>query len=65
MPRSLTPYIFFTANRCPSDKLVIEQAIYERRRDSMKKRLDAMSAFAFDDTDCRVRHMLQYFGQRL
>ena len=65
VPRSLTPYIFFTANRCPSDKLIIEQAIYERRRDSMKKRLDAMSAFAFDDTDCRVRRMLQYFGQRL
>ena len=65
VPRSLTPYIFFTANRCPGEKLVIEQAIYERRRDSMKKRLDAMSAFAFDDTDCRVRHMLQYFGQRL
>lgn len=38
--------------------------VYERQRERMKSRLDAMSRFVFDSSECRVRGMLRYFGEK-
>lgn len=63
IPRKRTPYIYFTANRRPSDELSFPREVYEERRAKMAERLDAMRRFAFDDISCRVRGMLTYFGE--
>jgi len=63
IPHKHTPYIYFTANRRPSDELTFPREVYENRRDKMVQRISAMRRFAFDDEHCRVRHMLEYFGE--
>lgn len=65
VPRTSTPYIYFTSNRIPSDKLSIPREIYEDRRTRMVERIDAMKKFAFDDNSCRVATMLRYFGEEI
>lgn len=62
VPRRQMPYVVFTANRCPSDKLTFGKDIYEDRREQMKRQLNAMLDFVFNDSGCRVQRMLQYFG---
>lgn len=64
IPRKSTPYIYFTANRCPSSELTFPDAVYARRKDAMELRLKAMEKFAYDDGNCRVAHMLRYFGEK-
>ncbi len=64
IPRKSTPYIYFTANRCPSKELTFPDAVYKQRKDAMELRLKAMEQFAFNDGECRVAHMLRYFGEK-
>ncbi len=63
IPRRRTPFIFFTANRVPGEKLLIPRSVYEDRREAMERQIKAMSEFMFDDTHCRVAGMLSYFGE--
>ncbi len=63
IPRTRTPYIYFTANRCPSEQLTFPLSVYEERRERMAQRLEAMKDFAFGNDSCRVRRMLNYFGE--
>ncbi|MBO4943449.1 MAG: RecQ family ATP-dependent DNA helicase [Muribaculaceae bacterium] len=63
VPRTSTPYIYFTANRIPSGQLSIPRTIYEDRRSKMEERTAAMKKFAYDDSSCRVATMLRYFGE--
>ncbi len=65
VPRTSTPYIFFTANRAPSDKLSIPREIYEDRRARMEERIKAMEDFAYGDDRCRTATMLRYFGEEV
>lgn len=64
IPRTRTPYLYFTANRRPSSELTFPKEVYENRRAKMEERLEAMKQFAFDDSSCRVRRMLGYFGEK-
>lgn len=64
IPKSHTPYITFTANRCPSAELTFPKAVYENLRARMEERLEAMKEFAFNDESCRVERMLRYFGEK-
>jgi superfamily II DNA helicase RecQ len=43
--------------------IVIGKAVYEDRKEIMKARLDAVMEYAFSDKGCRVRRMLDYFGE--
>lgn len=63
IPRRCTPHVCFTANRVPGKQLSFPKEVYEDRRDAMKRQLEAMTAFAFDDSSCRVAGMLRYFGE--
>ncbi len=63
IPRNRTPYISMLANRIEADRLVIPRIVYEERREAMERRLKAMENFIFDDSECRVRRMLRYFGE--
>lgn len=63
IPRRGTAQVLFTANRVPSDKLTFPKEVYEDRRRAMERQIAAMTAFAYDDSRCRVAGMLRYFGE--
>ena len=63
IPRRGTAQLLFTANRVPADKLTFSKEVYEDRRAAMERQLAAMTAFAYDDSRCRVAGMLRYFGE--
>lgn len=64
IPKSHTPYITFTANRCKSEELTFPKEVYENLRHRMEERMEAMKDFAFGDDSCRVERMLRYFGEK-
>ena len=63
VPRSLIPYIYYPTSRDLPKHVIIGRDVYEARRDVMAARIAAMRAFVFDDSRCRVRQMLEYFGE--
>jgi ATP-dependent DNA helicase RecQ len=63
VPRKRTPYIFMPTSREELRFIMIGRDVYEGRREIMRKRLAAVADYAFNDGDCRVRRMLDYFGE--
>ncbi len=63
VPRSANPYICYTTSRELSKYLTIPRAVYEDRRALYEQRLNAVKRLAFDDTTCRQRTILEYFGE--
>lgn len=64
IPGKKTPYIIFTRERQETDRLVIRREIYEDRKESYTKRINAMLEYADSDTACRSRMLLRYFGEK-
>ncbi|MDE6628625.1 MAG: RecQ family ATP-dependent DNA helicase [Muribaculaceae bacterium] len=63
VPRSNTPYIYFTSSRQPESDIILPKSIYEHRRKDMEERIGAMKRFLFADSSCRVNTLLRYFGE--
>lgn len=63
IPRNRTPYIFMATRRVESRHVELPPSIYENRRNVMAQELEAMKDFIFNDSSCRVRRMLAYFGE--
>lgn len=64
VPRRTTPYIYYPTSRELPKHIIMPTEVYERQRERMKSRLDAMSDFVFNASECRVRGMLRYFGEK-
>lgn len=64
VPRKRTPYIYVATSREESRYVEIGRSIYEDRIAAMKQRVEAMIDYATNDTGCRVRRMLRYFGEK-
>lgn len=64
IPRKTTPYIIYTTSRELPKHLIIPLEVYERQRERMEHRVNAMKQFAFDSAECRVNTMLRYFGEK-
>lgn len=63
VPRRRTPFVFVLTAREESKYVQIGKKIYEERFEIMSRRLEAMIDYAFSDSGCRVRKMLDYFGE--
>ena len=63
IPRRTTPYIYMTTSREEPRHLVIPTEVYERQRERMERRIEAVKRFAFDQTVCRTSTLLRYFGE--
>lgn len=63
VPRSTTPYIYFTTRREETRHVLIPRDIYEVQRERMEKRIRAMQDYVFSSDGCRVSRMLRYFGE--
>lgn len=65
IPRTSSPFIFFSTSREEPRHLLFPKEIYELRREKMRQRIDAVKQFAFDPSECRVSTLLKYFGEEV
>ncbi|MDE7468330.1 MAG: RecQ family ATP-dependent DNA helicase [Muribaculaceae bacterium] len=65
IPRSANPIIYYPFRREETRHVSIPRSVYEDRQKLAEHRIDAMTDFVFDDTKCRVRGMLEYFGENV
>lgn len=63
IPKSNQPLIYFPTSREEPRHVVIPRAVYEERLARATERMEAMRDFVFGSQECRVRHMLKYFGE--
>ena len=63
IPRKTTPYLIYPTSREEPRYIVIPTDVYERQRERMQQRIDAMKAFTFDTDKCRANTLLRYFGE--
>lgn len=63
IPRSGLPLIHVPTAREETKCLVIGKDIYENRKEQMSERIESVIDFAFNNTTCRVKRMLRYFGE--
>lgn len=64
IPHKKTPYIIYTRERVESERLNIPPAVYEERKARYEQRIRAMLDYVTNDTACRSRMLLHYFGEQ-
>lgn len=62
VPRRQQPYLFFPSRRVLAKYIELSKEVYDRRRECMKQRIDAMKRLVFDPEVCRSNAILEYFG---
>lgn len=62
IPKRRLPYIYFPTRREETKRVVIPREVYEVQLERAQARIEAMRDYVFNDTSCRVRRMLAYFG---
>lgn len=63
VPRSRTPYIYFPTSREEPRYVSIPKSIYEERLKKLQYRVESMIDYADNGDSCRVKRMLDYFGE--
>ncbi len=63
VPRRQTPYLYFPTRRVQKRYIELDAAVYDRMRERMERRIEAMRRFAFDADTCRAATILRYFGE--
>lgn len=63
VPRRSQPYLFFPSRRVLKKYIELPEDVYDRRRERMKQRIDAMKRLVFDPEMCRSNAILEYFGE--
>lgn len=63
LPSSDKPQIRFLQERIVVDRLNVDVARIARAREASGRRLEAMQAYAVNETACRSRLLLAYFGE--
>ena len=64
IPRKKTPYIIYTRERIEAQLIHISPEIYEERKARYETRINAMLEYVTNDTLCRSRMLLEYFGEK-
>ena len=63
VPRRTTPYLYYSTSREEPRHLIIPREVYERQRERMEVRIEAVKKFAFAREGCRAKSLLEYFGE--
>lgn len=63
IPRRKTPLIYFPTSMEEERYVVIGKNIYEERKDILQKRIEAMIAYGYSQSDCRQKILKNYFGE--
>lgn len=64
VPRRRTPYMHIPTSREETKYITIGRAVYEERREIMRRRIEAMIDFAGTKESCRITRLLDYFGEK-
>ncbi len=64
IPRKQVPYIRYMQRREDSEHVQLSKEIYEERLTQYKERIEAMLRYAKDNSRCRSRQLLEYFGEK-
>ena len=64
IPQKKTPYIIYTRERVEMRHLQIPRSVYEERKERYEKRISAILDYVANDTVCRSRILLRYFGEK-
>lgn len=64
IPHKKTPYIIYTRERVEAQRIHISLEVYEHRKARYETRINAMLDYVTNDTVCRSRMLLDYFGER-
>ena len=62
-PRNSLPKVLFTRPRVDEKYLFYDRSVYDSRKQVAKKRLDSVTHYVTDNTVCRSRQLLAYFGE--
>jgi len=64
IPGKKTPYIIYTRERQETDRIYLSKEVYEKRKESYRRRIEAMIEYAESENKCRSRMLLHYFGEK-
>lgn len=64
IPGKKTPYIIYTRERQETDRIYLSKEVYEERKESYRRRIEAMIEYAESEYKCRSRMLLHYFGEK-
>ena len=63
IPRVRTPLIIMNYERLLESNFYLSPGRYTERKEMFKQRIEAIIEFARNDTVCRSRQLIEYFGQ--
>ena len=63
IPRKRTPYITFLQRRIDKSQIYLSPEVYDDRKREYETRIKAILSYASDNTVCRSRQLLRYFGE--
>lgn len=63
IPERSVPLLTYTRNRVLPEEIVISKTVYEERKAQFEKRIESIINYAENDTVCRSRQLLRYFGE--
>ena len=64
IPRRKTPYISYTRPREDGFRVIIPQEVWEVRKEQFTAHIKSIINYAKNDTICRSRQLLLYFGEK-
>ncbi len=64
IPRKQVPYIRYMQRREDCEHVLLSKEVYEERLTQYKERIEAMLRYAKDNSKCRSRQLLEYFGEK-
>ena len=63
IPQKKTPYVRYLQRREDPEHIHIMPSVYEERKEQFRQRIHAIIGYATNDTVCRSRQLLRYFGE--
>ena len=63
IPAKKTPFIIYTCNRVETNRVNLNNDVYDERKDRYKKRTEQMLTYVTEDSICRSQFLLRYFGE--
>ena len=64
IPHKKTPYIIYTRERVEAQRIHLSPEIYEERKARYEARINSILDYVTNDTVCRSRMLLDYFGEK-
>lgn len=64
IPHKKTPYIIYTRERVEAQRIHLSPEIYEERKTRYEARINSILEYVTNDTVCRSRMLLDYFGEK-